>query len=211
MFGAALAVVLMLSAALVPSTASAGTLSSGSSLELTSLQPGTVTVLSVCPTCKGSGIEVCPLGAMIPWYDGSYWSYRTCWSCGGRGSYTCRTCGGIKSGGTDAANSAPPAVGVTSIVRTPSKAKPTYRRKKGKARFTLSAAVRGADGTLMSGVAATLQTSKNGKKGWKNSYKLATNEAGVASKSFTVKKKSTVYYRWVAGDKKTSVQRVIVK
>lgn len=83
-----------------------------------------------------------------------------------------------------------------SISRSPSKSSLTYKRKKGKARFTLSATMRGWNNTKLTKRVVYLQTSKNGKTGWKNTYKLTTNSSGKASKSFKVKKKGTVYYRW---------------
>lgn len=82
------------------------------------------------------------------------------------------------------------------IARSPSSSSLTYKRKKGKAKFTLAATVRDARGGVP-GASVWLQKSSNGKK-WSTLYRLKTNSAGKVSKAFSVKKKGTTYYRWYA-------------
>jgi uncharacterized protein YkwD len=102
------------------------------------------------------------------------------------------------------------------IARTPTGSKLTYRRKRGVARYTLAATFTGA-GVRMAGRRVYLQTSKNGKTGWKNTYAHTTNSSGRVSRAFASRKKSTVYYRWYVGSTSamqsasTSAQRVVVK
>jgi hypothetical protein len=104
-----------------------------------------------------------------------------------------------------------------SVVRTPSSAAPTFKRKKGVARVVLAATLRDTDGTLVGGARAYLQTSSNGKNHWKNAYKLATNTAGTASVTIKVKKAKRIYARWyvpaAAGYNSvtTKTQRIRVK
>lgn len=101
------------------------------------------------------------------------------------------------------------------IVRGPNGASLAYKRKKGVAKFTLSATLSDARGALV-GTTVWLQRSSNGKK-WSNLYKLKTNASGKAAKAFSVKKKGTTYYRWSAAatafDRAgvTAKQKVVVK
>lgn len=104
------------------------------------------------------------------------------------------------------------------IARSPSSSKVTYKRKRGVAKFTLSAKVKGWGGLPITGRYVYLQTSKNGKTGWKNTYKIKTSSAGKASKYLKIKKKSVKYYRWYVPAKAgvntsayTSKQKVTVK
>lgn len=83
-----------------------------------------------------------------------------------------------------------------SITRSPSKSTLSYTRKKGKATFTLSATLRDARGPVAS-VSVWLQKSSNGRT-WKNVYSVSTNASGTASKTITLKKRQTIYYRWSA-------------
>ncbi|HET6351590.1 MAG TPA: carboxypeptidase-like regulatory domain-containing protein, partial [Coriobacteriia bacterium] len=87
----------------------------------------------------------------------------------------------------------------STIVKKPAASSVTYKRKKGVAKFKLSASFTGWGATPLAGRIVYLQTSKNGKTGWKNTYKLTTGATGVASKSFKVKTAKTVYYRWSIG------------
>ncbi|HET6351004.1 MAG TPA: hypothetical protein VFG89_02590, partial [Coriobacteriia bacterium] len=105
-----------------------------------------------------------------------------------------------------------------SITKSPSKSSLTYKRKKGVAKFKLSATFKGWNSGAMTGRTVYLQTSKNGKTGWKNTHKLATGSTGKATKSFKIKTKGTRYYRWYAPAKdqinlKTyaSKQKVVIK
>jgi hypothetical protein len=81
------------------------------------------------------------------------------------------------------------------ITRSPKQSTLTYKRKKGSAKFTLSATLSGAYGRFGASP-VYLQYSSNGKTGWKSFPKQTTNANGVASKAIVVKKKSTKYYRW---------------
>jgi len=83
-----------------------------------------------------------------------------------------------------------------SIARSPNKNTVTVRRRKHVARWTLSAKLRDKDGTLIAGVRVYLQTSKNGKSRWSNTYRLKTNTNGQVSKKFSTRKRGTRYYRW---------------
>jgi hypothetical protein len=102
------------------------------------------------------------------------------------------------------------------ITRSPSASKVTYKRKKGKAKFTLKARMLDQFALPVKSTKVYLQTSSNGRK-WKNSYTLNTNASGWVSKTITVKKKGTKYYRWYRPktttntSAQTGAQRVIVK
>lgn len=85
-----------------------------------------------------------------------------------------------------------------SIARSPNKTTVVVKRKNKVAQYTLAATLHDTDGTTVNGVRVYLQTSNTGKTKWKNSYTLETNSAGTASKAFTSKKASTLYYRWYA-------------
>jgi hypothetical protein len=85
------------------------------------------------------------------------------------------------------------------VSRTPSSASLTYKRKKGVAKITLKATAQGPYWAF-GGARLILQSSKNGKGGWKTVSTLKTSESGVVSKTLSIKKASTVYYRWYAPD-----------
>lgn len=110
----------------------------------------------------------------------------------------------------------PVPVTTPNVTRSPSKSSLSYKRKKGKAKYTLSATERDISGAALSGRLVYLQTSKNGRS-WKNSYQMMTDASGKASKTFTAKKKATVYYRWFVPATSThnavtlSKQKVVVK
>jgi hypothetical protein len=95
--------------------------------------------------------------------------------------------------------------------RLPTASSKTYRRKRGKATYTLSAFITDTSGECVPGAAVVLQTSKNGKTGWRNTYPLISDSQGVAWKTITSKKKGTTYYRWVGGGKRTAKQKIVVK
>lgn len=103
-----------------------------------------------------------------------------------------------------------------SIARTPTWSKATFKRKRGVARFTLGARLTG-DGSALSGRYLYLQSSKNGKTGWKNVTRLKTNSTGRVSKPLAIKKAGTTYYRWYAYSTATTfaggtvAQKVIVR
>jgi hypothetical protein len=84
------------------------------------------------------------------------------------------------------------------IARSPNKNFITAKRagKKRLARYTLAATMRDRDGTLAGGATIYLQTSKNGRTNWKMAYKLKTNAFGQVSKSFSTRKKGSLYFRW---------------
>jgi hypothetical protein len=106
-----------------------------------------------------------------------------------------------------------------SLTRSPSASSKTYRRKKGKAKYTLSATVKGVGGVPVGGVRVYLQTSKNGKTKWRNSGSAITsNGSGRVARPFTSKKRSTLYYRWVVPSQtgvyatpRTSKQKIVVR
>lgn len=84
------------------------------------------------------------------------------------------------------------------ITRYPARPTVTHTRRHGVAKFTISALVRTADGAPASGRTVYLQSSKNGKTGWRNSKTLVANTSGKVSRAFKVRKRATVYYRWYA-------------
>jgi hypothetical protein len=101
------------------------------------------------------------------------------------------------------------------IKRYPGGSSAVFKRKHGVAKFTLSATFT-TDGKRIGKELVYLQSSTNGSK-WKAFATLTTTSAGVASKDFKVKKKSTVYYRWYCPETAvhleayTSKQKVVVK
>jgi hypothetical protein len=97
---------------------------------------------------------------------------------------------------------------VASVVRYPNKSSISAKRKR---YLTLSTLVRDSRGGASYGAYSILQTSKNGRSGWKNTYKMYTNSDGMASKAIRPTKKGTTYYRWVVGSRKTAKQKVVVK
>ena len=105
-----------------------------------------------------------------------------------------------------------------SLSRTPSASKKTYRRRHGKAKYTLSCVVKGAGGVAVPGVKISLQQSANGKTGWKRLATYASDGSGRVARSFTSKKRSTRWYRWavasqtgVTATPKTSKQKITVR
>ena len=82
-----------------------------------------------------------------------------------------------------------------SIARRPNVSTVTYTRKRGVAKYTLSATMKGWGGKVLSRRTVYLQTSKNGKT-WKSTYKLKTSTTGKASKVFKITSKQVRYYRW---------------
>jgi hypothetical protein len=105
-----------------------------------------------------------------------------------------------------------------SVTRSPSKSSLTYKRKKGVAKYTLSGTMTGWNKVKLAKQTVYLQTSKNGKTGWKNTYKLTTNSYGKATKSFKIKTRGTRYYRWYVPSRSglntstyATKQKVVVK
>lgn len=102
------------------------------------------------------------------------------------------------------------------FTRSPSASKLTYKRKKGKAKFTLKAKVLNQFGLPLKSTKVYLQTSSNGRS-WKNSYTMYTNSTGWLTKTITAKKKGTKYYRWYRpktttnASAQTGAQRVVIK
>jgi hypothetical protein len=97
---------------------------------------------------------------------------------------------------------------VASVVRYPNKSSFSTKRKRA---FTLAALICDSRGGGSYGASTVLQTSKNGKSGWKNTYRLVSNSDGIVAKTIRPTKKGTTYYRWVVGSKKTAKQKVVVK
>jgi len=109
-------------------------------------------------------------------------------------------------------------VAAASIARSPSGANLSYRRRSGVARYTLKATLKGPAGYPMASQRLLLQSSTNGRTGWKTVATLKTNSKGQASKSFKVTKARTVYYRWYSPGRSgaylkvaTSKQKVTVR
>jgi hypothetical protein len=82
------------------------------------------------------------------------------------------------------------------ITRTPAKSSLVYRRKHGRASFSLSATVRDTRGARLGGVLLLLERSYDGKH-WSKTYRIMTNASGVATKKLYADKKQKMYYRWV--------------
>lgn len=101
------------------------------------------------------------------------------------------------------------------IVRSPGGSSLSYKRKRGVAKFTLSATLSDARGKVR-GQRVWLQKSTDGRS-WKTVTKVATNSVGKASVTLRFKKRQAVYYRWYAPQtvynfsKTTSRQRVRIK
>jgi hypothetical protein len=100
---------------------------------------------------------------------------------------------------------------------TRSSTKSSYTLKKGKS-VTFAATFRALEGSLLTTVPVTLQTSKTAHAGsWRNTYPLTTNSAGRASRKITHGKHGTTYYRWYIPaatgrySSWTSAQKVVVK
>lgn len=108
-----------------------------------------------------------------------------------------------------------PILSMPTLKRSPSSSSLTYKRKKGVAKFTLSATLSDPFGPL-SAAYVWLQKSSNGKK-WSTLYKLKTNGSGRVSRALSTKKKGTTYYRWYAPATEvdrsaaTGKQKVVVK
>jgi hypothetical protein len=102
------------------------------------------------------------------------------------------------------------------ISRSPSASKVTYKRKKGKVKFTLKARMLDQFSLPVKSTRVYLQMSSNGRT-WKNTYSLYTNSTGWATKTITAKTKSAKYYRWYRSatatntSAQTSAQRVVIK
>lgn len=86
-----------------------------------------------------------------------------------------------------------------SITRSPNVSSKTVTRKKGVAKYTLSAVFKGWNATPLVLTKVYLQYSTDGKK-WTKAYSLTTNGSGKASKSFKIKKAQVRYYRWYVPD-----------
>ena len=105
-----------------------------------------------------------------------------------------------------------------SLTRSPTGSSKTYKRKRGRAKYTLGATVKGAGAIPMAGIRVRLQRSANGRTKWKTAGTYTSNSAGKVAKSFSSKRRSTYYYRWVVlsqsgvnGTPKTIKQKVRVK
>lgn len=105
----------------------------------------------------------------------------------------------------------------SSITRSPNSSRTTYRRRRGRATFTLSASAKGDFGWPIAGARIYLQSSPNGRTRWRTKYALTTDASGRASHRFIAKSKSTTYYRWYLPTATrwlaytTSRQKVIVR
>jgi uncharacterized protein YkwD len=103
------------------------------------------------------------------------------------------------------------------IARSPSASGLTYRRRRGVARWTLSATFSGVGGARLAGQRVYLQISKNGRTGWKNVCWLTTNSSGRVSRALSARRRSAAYYRWYVGatvasaSTATGAQKVTVK
>jgi hypothetical protein len=86
-------------------------------------------------------------------------------------------------------------LGSAVITRTPNKSVVSYTRKRGVAKFALTAAVSGWSSTPVAGRIVYLQSSKAGRV-WTNTYALRTDALGKASRAFSIKAKQVRYYRW---------------
>ena len=90
------AFVFCIAVALLPTTAFAGTASTGSLLEPTSPQARTVAALAACPTCGGVGRLICPAcGGAGTYFIIGYGGYMELWPCNVcqmTGSILCYTC-----------------------------------------------------------------------------------------------------------------------
>jgi parallel beta-helix repeat protein len=82
-----------------------------------------------------------------------------------------------------------------SITRTPDRSSVTLTRKRGTARFTLSAVIKGWGGEAIAGHRVYLQSSRTGER-WSNTYGITTTATGKASKAFRIATKRVRYYRW---------------
>jgi 5-hydroxyisourate hydrolase-like protein (transthyretin family) len=96
------------------------------------------------------------------------------------------------------------------VTRVPNKSKLTYKRKHGRATFTLGVKVRDIEGDALGGVLVYLQRSVDGKH-WTNAYVRMTDSAGSASHQLYATKKRTYYYRWVVRPTSTHLQVVTAK
>jgi hypothetical protein len=102
------------------------------------------------------------------------------------------------------------------FTRSPSASKLTYKRKKGKAKFTLKAKMLNQFALPVKSTKVYLQTSSNGRS-WKNTYTMYTNSTGSLTKTITAKKKGTKFYRWYRPKSttntsaQTGAQKVVIK
>lgn len=100
--------------------------------------------------------------------------------------------------------------------RTPTKSALTYKRKKGRAVFTLGSRCTNQFALPVKSAFVYLQTSSNGKK-WKNKLRLTTNANGAVAAKVTAKKKGKTYFRWYRPATSTSkaaysgAQKVTIK
>jgi hypothetical protein len=121
--------------------------------------------------------------------------------------------------GNDATTTLNAALNITpSVSRSPKASSVIYRRRRGKVKYTLSATVKGFGAVPVPGVRVRLEKSANGRTKWKTVTTLTSDAAGGAAKSYTSRKRSTTYYRWVVisqtgvnGTPKTTKQKVKVK
>ncbi|MDO9175219.1 MAG: hypothetical protein Q7V62_10475, partial [Actinomycetota bacterium] len=110
-----------------------------------------------------------------------------------------------------------PSVVTPRVARSPSAWSKTVKRKRGVARYTLRITVTRPGGVPIGALGVRIQTSKNGRTGWKNAYWLRTNSSGVAYKAFSTKKRATRYYRWYLSSSYqsralyTTKQRIIIR
>ncbi len=104
-----------------------------------------------------------------------------------------------------------------STARVPSMIVGTVRLTNGVARYRILATLSGAGGVPIVGARVYLQTSKNGRTKWANTYRLTTDRAGQVSKSFEALTPMMRYWRWCVaasqGQKKlySAVQEVRVR
>lgn len=84
------------------------------------------------------------------------------------------------------------------VVSNPSAKNFSRRRRRGVAHVVLQVAVRNADGSVVSGVPAVLQTSTNGSR-WNKAATTTTRRNGWTTVSLAVKRRGRFYVRWTFG------------
>jgi hypothetical protein len=82
------------------------------------------------------------------------------------------------------------------VVRTPAVGRITKHRRHGVARYTLSARLRGSNGTALPGIKAELQMRDTSADPWISVYTRTSNSHGAVSKAFEKHRKYTACYRW---------------